>query len=430
MKLQLPKGMNDSLPEEKIGKQKLMDELKEIFELYGFSPLETPAIERLDVLSAKYAGGAEILKETFKLKDQGKRDLALRYDLTVPFARVVGMNPQLKMPFKRYQMDKVWRDGPIGHGRYREFWQCDVDMVGTKSMYADAEILSIVKMVFDKFDLDYEIELNNRKILNGILASIGIDDYDKKIEIILTIDKIKKISKNEFELELSQKGLNKIQIERLSQIISTKGSNNEKLSILKNNITDSEGLEGIKELEDLFSYLDEYGLKNYVFEFSLTRGLAFYTGTVFETFLKKGSIKSAVASGGRYDKIIGKFLDSKLEFPCVGISFGMSRIYDAIKERDNLAKKTVTRLFVIPIGIKEKIIPIIQSIRLKGINAETDLVERGISKNLNYANSLEIPYVLFVGEDELKSKKFKLKNMITGEEQVLTLSQVIKEIKN
>ncbi|MFP4111437.1 MAG: histidine--tRNA ligase [Candidatus Woesearchaeota archaeon] len=429
MKLTLPKGTRDSLPEEKIGKQKLMDDLKTIFELYGYSPIDTPVIERFDVLASKYAGGAEILKETFKLSDQGKRELGLRYDLTVPFARVVGMNPDLKMPFKRYQIDKVWRDGPVGLGRYREFWQCDVDLVGTKSMMADAEVLAIAKKAMESFGLKCRINVNNRKVLNGLLGSFGVKTRDEKIDIILTIDKIKKISDKEFAKELSLKGLDSKQIKKIKEIFSIEGSNKKKLEAVSKEITDQEGKEGVKELEELFGLLDSYGITNYDLELSLSRGLAFYTGTVFETFLVNNEIKSAVASGGRYDDIIPKFLDSKMDFPAVGISFGLNRIYDALKDKEKAAKKTVTKVFVVPIGLDKKAISIVEKLRESGINSEIDLTGRGISKNLKYANSKGIPYVLIVGENELKESKFKLKDMISGEEKTLSLDSIISKIK-
>ncbi len=428
MKLQLAKGMKDSLPEEKIGQQRLMDELRKTFELCGFSPLETPAVERFDVLASKYTGGAEILKETFKVNDQGNRELALRYDLTVPFARVVGMNPQLKMPFKRYQMDKVWRDGPIGLGRYREFWQCDVDVVGAKSMIVDAEILSIVKVMFDKFELDYNIELNNRKLLNGILGSVGISD-DKKIDMILIIDKIKKISAQELKDELIEAGMNEEQVDTINTIFNFKGNNLEKLEEAKKIITTEEGLEGVKELEDLFRYLDAYDVKKYTLELSLSRGLAYYTGTVFETSLVNNKITSSVASGGRYDKMIGNFLETKNPFPCVGISFGLSRIYDAIKEREEVKQKTVTKLFLVPIKTEVESIRLTQKLRYEGINTEMGLPKRNITKNLNYANALNIPFAMFVGENELAENKFKLKNMISGEEELLSFEEIVAKMQ-
>ncbi|HDP73709.1 MAG TPA: histidine--tRNA ligase [Candidatus Woesearchaeota archaeon] len=426
MKLSLPKGMKDSLPQDMIRKQRMIDRLKGIFELYGFSPLDTPAIERLDVLSAKYAGGAEILKETFKLSDQGGRDLGLRYDLTVPFARVVGMNPSLKMPFKRYQIDKVWRDGPVGAGRYREFLQCDVDVVGVKQMPADAEILAIAKRAFDAFGLECKICVNSRKILNGILESIGIER--NKDEIILAIDKLEKESRSEIEKELSGLGMNESQVFKLFDLFSLKGTNKEKIGMLKEEITSESGKEGIRELEELFGLLDAYGIKNYVFEPSLSRGLSFYTGTVFEVFLPESKIRSSVAAGGRYDRIISQFLESKKEFPCVGISFGLSRIYDAIEDRQEEARGTVTDIFIIPIGIGNEALAIAEKLRDAGVKTEVDLSGRGVSKNLDYANTQGIPFVAFIGEEEIKSKKLKLKDMKTGKEQMFGVDK-IDEIK-
>ncbi len=425
MKLELPKGMKDSLPEEKIRKDALMDSLKEVFERFGYNPLDTPVVERFSVLSSKYAGGAEILKETFKLKDQGERELGLRYDLTVPFARVVGMNPSLKKPFKRYQMDKVWRDGPVGMGRYREFWQCDVDMVGSSSMMADAEMMAVARDVLQKLGFDYNIELNNRRLLNGILDYAGVKE-DKE-NIILIIDKIKKVSREDLKKELNDNGLSDEQIDKIFDVFDIKGDSSEKLEKLKGMITSEEGKQGIAELEDLFGYLEAYGIGSYTLELSLSRGLAFYTGTVYEAFLKGSKIRSAVASGGRYDDIIGKFLDSNESYPAVGISFGLSRLYDAVSQEET--KKTVTDVFVLPIKTQKESVPIVDSLRKQGVNAEIDLVGRGISKNLNYANSLGIPYVVFVGEEELKSEKYKLRDMSTGKEEYLSLGDIVKRVK-
>jgi len=412
MELQNAKGTKDIPPEEKIIKQKIVDTLKEVFELYGFNPLETPLLERYETISAKYAGGAEILKETFKLKDQGGRQLALRYDLTVPFSRFVGMNPNLKMPFKRYQIGRVFRDGPIKLGRYREFWQCDVDVVGAKSMKADAECLMIAKEAFKRLKLDVIITVNNRKILDSMLEYAGVPK-GKRTTTILSIDKLKKFGEQSVKEELIEKGLEKESIAKIINLISIKGDNQEKIKALEV----LENKEGLEEIKQVLSYVEVE------FDPSLARGLAYYTGTIFEIFLKDSKIKSAITAGGRYDNMIPAFLETEKEYPAVGISFGLDVIKDAMK--DETSKKTVTKLFIIPIGTFKQALEITQKLRSNGINTDIDLNDRGPSKNMKYANALKIPYVIFIGEEELKSKKFKLKDMNSGEEQELSIDEII-----
>lgn len=417
------KGVRDFLPEDKIPRQEIMDRLRNIFERYGFYPLETPAIERLDVLAAKFAGGEEILKEIFRLKDQGGRELALKYDLTVPMCKVVGMNPNLNMPFKRYQMQPVWRDGPIKLGRYREFWQCDVDIVGVESMIADAEILSVVDSVFRSFGMDFVIKVNNRKLLNGIMEYSGFGEYSMKA--ILAIDKLAKIGEKGVRDELMELGFEKKEVSRAMKVLKLKGKDTAVLKKLKGMIKNDEGRRGIKEMEDLLKYCEMMGVKSVRFDVSLARGLEYYTGPVYEVYLKKSKVTSSVAGGGRYDRMIGKFLDSRKEYPATGVSFGIEPIYEALKLSKKIGeRKTVTDVFIIPIKTLEKSLKIAGELREAGVKTEIDLMGRGISKNLSYANSMGIPYVLFVGEKELKAKKFKLRDMKTGKEKMFKIDEI------
>jgi histidyl-tRNA synthetase len=422
MNLMLPKGTRDFLPEEMIQRNELINSIKEVFELYGFNPIETPVIERMDVLGAKFAAGEEsdALKETFKLNDQGERNLGLRFDLTVPFSRVIGMNSKIKMPFKRYQIQKVYRDGPITQNRYREFLQCDIDVVGVESVLADAEILSIVKTVFEKLNLKIKILVNNRKLLNELMNYLKISE---KENVLIAIDKLDKLSLNEVEKELREKKLNETQIDSLIQLISINGSNEEKLNYLKEKI----GLtEGIKELQELISYCNEFKTE-IEFNPALVRGLAYYTGPIFEVQLNEGKIKGSVAGGGRYDKMIAQFLNQETIIPATGISFGIERIYDLIKEKNLNAKKTTTELYIIGVGVS--IINLVNEFREKGIKTDFDLIGKGISKNLDFANKKGIPFVIILGENELKSKKFKLKNMNSGKETEINLNELIKAIE-
>ncbi|MEK6892149.1 MAG: histidine--tRNA ligase [Nanoarchaeota archaeon] len=422
MDLQLPKGTRDFAPEEKIVRDNVVNTLKEVFELYGFAPLETPIFERFDVLSSKYTGGAEILKETFKLKDQGGRDLGLRYDLTVPLARFIGMNPTIKMPFKRYQIGEVFRDGPVASARYRQFTQCDVDVIGSSSMAADAEIVSLIFTAFKKLDFEIVIKVNSRKLLNDFLDFCGVDK-EKQDGIILSIDKLEKLGLNVVKNELKEQRIDEPTINKIINVITIKGSNDEKIKQLKNILKNSDGL---NQVEQLISYINNQNLEA-DFDVSLARGLSYYTGTVIEAFLKDSSVKSSVCAGGRYDRMIGNLLE-KGEYPAVGVSFGVDRIYDAMLEKQETKQKTNTKVYVIPIKTINEGIKIAQQLRDSGINADIDLNEKGPSKNLEYANSLGIPFVLFVGKKELQEGKLKLRDMKSGKEGMIDFDDVVKKL--
>ncbi len=424
MDLQLAKGVRDIPPEEKLLKNQVVNTLTEVFELYGFAPLETPMLERIETLTAKFAAGeaSDALKETFKLKDQGDRSLALRFDLTVPLARFVAMNPTLKMPFKRYEVGRVFRDGPIKLGRYREFWQCDIDIVGSNSMLADAEILAVVDATFKKLGLDIIIKVNNRKLLNGILEEAGIEN---KEAAIIAIDKLDKIGKDGVSKELEERGFTGKQIISIFNLI-LEGI---RLAELESKINNEEGKQGIQELEELFSYLQEMGVKNVQFEVSLARGLAYYTGTVFEASLKNGKITSSLAGGGRYDNMISNFMGSSQIIPATGISFGLEPIADMLKLEGKVKSKNAAKVYVIPINTINESLKVVQQLRSNGIPASISLGKKGVSKNLEYASTLGIPYVIIIGDKELAEKKVVLRNMASGEEQLLTLMEVIMKLK-
>jgi len=423
MELQLPKGTRDFPPEEKILRDRIVNALKDVFELYGYAPLETPVLEKYDVLSSKYAGGAEILKETFRLKDQGSRELGLRYDLTVPLARYVGMNPNTKMPFKRYQLGEVFRDGPVASARYRQFTQCDVDIVGSSSMATDAEIVALTYAVFSKLNMEVVVKVNSRKLLNDILDYCGIEK-SRQESVILSIDKLEKFGINVVKNELKEQRIEDSKINRIIDILNIKGSNIEKISQLRNIIKKSEGLD---EVEQLLAYLKNIS-SDADFDVSMARGLAYYTGTVFEAILKNSNVKSSVAGGGRYDSMIGALLD-KGNYPAVGISFGVDRIYDALTEKQDTKQKTNTKVYVIPIKTLNESMKIAQQLREAGIKTDIDLMDKGPSKNLEYANSLGIPYVVFVGKKELQENKIKLRDMGSGKEEMVGIEEIIRLLK-
>lgn len=419
MTLQLPKGTRDFKPEEAIVRNKILNTLKRVFELYGYSPLETPIFEKYEILASKYAGGSEILKETFKFKDQGQRELGLRYDLTVPLARFIGMNSSTKMPFKRYHVGEVFRDGPVEKARYRQFTQCDVDIVGIKTMSADAEIIALIKRAFKELGMMPIIKINNRKLLNDLLLAAGIDK--SKIEdAILAIDKLDKFGLEAVKKELKCKKIDDKTISKIIQIINIKGSNKEKIDKIKKAIKNSDGINEIGELLYLLGILNV----DAELDVSLARGLAYYTSTVIEIYLKNSNVKSAVCGGGRYDNMIGSFL-GKENYPAVGISFGLDRIYDAYSEKKEMRQKTVTKVYIAPINTFKESLKIAEELRNENIEVDIDLAGKGPSKNLEYANKLGIPFVLFIGEEELKQGKVKLKDMTSGKEQLMRAEELV-----
>jgi len=431
VELKLPRGMRDYPPEEKILRDQLVDKLKRIFERYGFNPLETPIVERWEVLSAKYAGGEEILKETFRLRDQGGRELGLRFELTTSLARFVALNPKIKRPLKLYQIGPVFRDGPIKRGRLRQFWQCDVDIIGARSLLAEAELLNLTGDFFSELGLEVEIRLNHRRLLRELIEPAVPEGVDP-IEVILTLDKLEKLGREAVAEELQQKGLSGEQSARLLELADIQGTNEERIARLRG-LTQARS-EALREIEELFGYLDRP--EQVVFTPSLARGLAYYTGTVFEVYLKDlEPVASSLAAGGRYDELIGRFLGSSEEVPAVGISFGLEPIMEVMKARDRSRDeglpRTKVELFVIPIGtvtVAESR-QIAQRLRRAGINTDMDLVGRGVSANLEYANSYGIPYVLFVGPEELAQGKVKLRDMQTGEEALLTVEELTKKLR-
>ena len=417
MKLEIAKGTREIEPKEKIVMNYIIEVIKRNFELYGFSPIETPILQRIDVLASKYAGGAEILKEIFKLNDQGERELALRYDLTVPLGIYIALNPNIKLPFKRYEIGKVFRDGPVSTERFREFWQCDADVVGSASMVTDAELMDLGLKTFRDLNLSVDIRVNNIKILKGIILSANISD-DKISSTILIIDKLKKIGVDGVKKELKESGLNSIQIDSVLSALLIDGTNSEKLNKLKLILKDNEG---IKEMEKLIDYVPQIN-----FDASLARGLSYYTGTIFEVGLLNSKIKTTLCSGGRYDNMIGDFIDNNQKYPAVGISFGLDRIYQVVE----FDQKATAKVYVIPINTLKESLSLARELRYNKINTSIDLMSRGISKNLDYANALGIPYVIFVGDNEIKEGKFKLKNMVSGNEEMLKIKDIINTLKD
>lgn len=417
--------------------QEIREFIKEIlsikFRTYGFKPLETPIIELFEILASKYAGGSEILKEIYTLKDRGNRELALRYDLTVPLSRFIGMNPTLKMPVRRYEIGKVFRDGPVKAGRLREFTQCDADIIGVYSMRAEAEILAMAFDIFNSLKLEVYAKANNIKIIKGILKALGVN-REVMDRAILAIDKLDKLGESAVKNELLTLGVKEKTIKELFKIIGEDILNPKSLNFLESKFSNKDIEQGLKEMKELISNLEDFRVKNEVkISLSLARGLEYYTGTIFEFFSKSGNFKSSLAAGGRYDKMIGKFLGSGREFPAVGISFGLDAILEALKEDNKIMainkEKDRNFVYIIPIKTEKECVGILQNLRNEGICAEMDLLDRSLSKNLEYANRIGAKYVVILGKKELEEKKLKLKDMETGKEEMLEIEKAIEKLK-
>lgn len=422
LKLQNLKGTKDFLPEEQIVREKIKRTLEDTFQRYGYMPLETPILCSFELLASKYGGGAEILKEIYKLSDQGGRELGLRYDLTTPFAKVIGMNPYLSMPFKRYEIGKVFRDGPVKTGRMREFIQCDVDIAGVKSMIAEAELMSMVVSVFDELDLDIYISYNNRKLLYGILLSIGVKEQEIN-EVVLTLDKVEKIGQEGIEKELIEKGIDENIVDKLLKLINDENLLN--FDFLLKSYNNELVNEGIKEIRELNEYLEVLEITEYTrFNPFLARGLDIYTGTVYEVFLSDNSISSSIAAGGRYDKIIGSFLNNGNEYPAVGLTFGLDVIYTAMTLRDGAKSDNLMDILIIPLGTEKESLKLAWDLRKQGIKVDIDMSGRKLNKSLNAANKRRIPYVVVLGQNEINTGRVIIKDMIKGESVAVNITQI------
>lgn len=416
------KGTFDFLPEEQSVRNKIMNTLRDTFELYGYLPIETPILCHYELLASKYAGGAEILKEVYKLKDQGDRDLGLRYDLTVPFSKVIGLMKEPILPFRRYEIGKVFRDGPVKLGRNREFYQCDVDMCGVTSVVAEAELFGMAIYGYNKLGIDIEIYYNNRKFLTGIMNKCNIERVS---EAILIIDKLEKISKEEIYAELNKIDIKNSDIDELYKYFNLKL---EDLCTIETE--DQNLLEGIKELLELNSYLKGMNIEsNCLFKPFLARGLEIYTGTVWEVFDKQRRITSSLGGGGRYDDIITKFINNGTSYPAVGMSFGLEPIYAILKD-DETFKTNAYDVYIYAFEMKPEILLLAKYLRENNIKTIIEMNDSKLKKAMNFANRENIPYVLIVGEDELRENKYSLKNMFSGEQEKLSKEDIVRKIKH
>lgn len=443
----LPKGTRDFGPLQMGRRNYILDTIKDTFRLFGYQQLETPAMENLSTLTGKYGDEGDqllfkILNSGDFLKNVNFDDIAagapkvlpkvaekgLRYDLTVPFARYVVMNRnEIVFPFKRFQIQPVWRADRPQRGRYREFYQCDADVVGTDSLVCEAEILLMIRKVFAHLKLsDYTIKINNRKILTGISEVIG--EPGREGDLCVAIDKLDKIGWEKVQEELQQRGFALESIEKLSPIVALENSNTEKIAFLETFLQDSKtGLQGLKELKEVFAVLAGFGEgeEKVDFDVVLARGLSYYTGAIFEVKINNVSIGS-VAGGGRYDNLTGVF--GLPDVPGVGFSFGVDRIYDVLEEL-KLFPESPSDGTQVMIGYMDNEgmaygLKILSKVRAKGIAAEIYPEAAKLKKQFNYADKKSIPYVMMVGSEEMAQQKVTLKNMKSGEQQMLGLEEV------
>ena len=447
----IPKGTRDFGPVEMAKRNYIFDTIKEVYALYGFQQIETPAMETLQTLMGKY--GEEGDKLLFKILNSGDymnkvsdEDLhslnslklaaklcekGLRYDLTVPFARyVVQHREELQLPFKRYQIQPVWRADRPQKGRYREFYQCDADVVGSDSLLNEVELMQIVDTVFTKFGVRVCIKINNRKILTGIAEVIG--EAEKIVDITVAIDKLDKIGLEKVNEELRNDGISEEAIEKLQPIISLSGSNEEKLEVISQVLAGSEtGLMGVEETRFILDTLKAVGLDNEIeLDLTLARGLNYYTGAIFEVKALDTPMGS-ITGGGRYDNLTGIFGLPGLSG--VGISFGADRIYDVLNALDLYPKEAVnsTQVLFINFGETETAycLPIVGKLRQAGIRSEIFPDKAKMKKQMSYANAKNIPFVVLAGENEMAAGKVTLKNMESGEQTLVTVEELIATVK-
>ena len=424
-------GFMELDPKDQIQFNKMKDIIRNTYEKFGFLPIDTPVLEKSEVLLAK--GGGETEKQVYRF-EKGKADISMRFDLTVPLARYVAQHyNEISFPFRRYHIDKVYRGERNQRGRFREFYQCDIDIIGegSLSLINDAEIPAVIYNVFTDLKIgEFTIRMNNRKILKGFYRSLGIEDSQSVLRIV---DKLEKIGAENVISELKELGIKDEDADTVMKFISIEGTNSEKIKALRDfNIDDEVFSEGVDEIEKVFEYLRLFNIpeKNTEFDLSIARGLDYYTGTVYETKLDDHPEIGSICSGGRYDDLASYYTKAKL--PGVGISIGLTRLFfqlkdaEIIKEEDN----SLSDCLIIPFeGFMEEAINLTNKLRAGGI--ETFIyTEEGakLGKKMKYADSLSIPYTILIGEDEKKSQKYMLKNMESGDQVSLTSDEIIEHI--
>ena len=416
MKLLNVKGTFDYLPKEMSLRNKIIGILRSNFERYGYLPIETPKLNYFDLLSYKYSDDAEILNEIYRLKDQGDRDLGLRYDLTVPFCKVVGMNKNLSMPFRRYEIGPVFRNGPVKLGRTREFYQCDVDVVGIDNRYIEAEQILMAINTYKELGIDIYVKYNNRKLMSGLILYAGINE-DKIDSVIGVIDKKDKVSNDDLinmliDLDISMESINKL------------------LDLFNKDLNDYQSLdndlikEGLSEILELNDYLEKLNIINdCIFTPTLARGLSIYTGIVFEFYDKKERLNCAIGAGGRYNKIITNFVNNGNTYPAVGLSFGLEPIFVILSNEEKL--NSLIDIYMVPLDTNVETLVLANEFRSKGIKVLIEMNKKKVGKCFEYAERENIKYVMIIGNNEIESNIFKIKDMEKKEEYSLKVEEII-----
>lgn len=396
------KGFQDYLPPESLKREAVREAIRKWFKLYGFSPVETPIVEYDELMKSEtLTGDDEAVSDRFRLKDRAGRNLGLRYEFTFQLAKIIKLNPNLKLPFRRYQIGEVFRDEPISSRRFRQFVQCDADIVGESDIDADSECLALVSDILKELKIDFTIEVNSRKLLSSIIESVQIED---KIGVMREIDKKDKLGEDVVKTNLKRYASS-------NQILTLFKLMEKPLEFFVEN-----AFAGADEIETLAKKCLSYGIK-INFNPSMIRGFAYYTGSIFE--IKTSEFKETIAAGGRYDKLVGKYINR--DIPAVGISFGLERISE-------LAQINIdsTKAVIISIGKDKDSIRLAKTLRKSGISCE--IVSNKIGRAMEYANAVQVPYVIFVGEEEISKKKFKLKNMKVGDEKMLSEKSLIQTL--
>ena len=426
-------GFMELLPEEQIVMEKMKAVIAHTYELFGFAPLDTPVLELAEVLLSKSGGDTE--KQIYEFK-KGDTNLAMRFDLTVPLAKYVALyNNNLTFPFKRYQIGKVYRGERPQKGRFREFYQCDIDIIDRDELNIvyDAEVLAVIYTVFNKLELPaFKIYLNNRKLLSGFLESLDI--ADKTVDVLRLVDKIKKIPEEAFLAELADFGLPEDKNKKLLEFIKIKGSNDEIIAKLEDfKIQNGNYQNGLSEIKTVIAQAINLGInpQNIQIDLSITRGLDYYTGTVYETFFDEYPQFGSVCSGGRYDNLSSVFMDKK--FPGVGISIGLTRLFDQLRANNllKIAGPTPIKVLIITQNpdFADKAITLSGKLRQNNIASDVMLRDCKFKKKMEYANKIKVPYLVIIGEDEVANSTYTLKNMLSGEQKTLNLNDLIQEIK-
>ena len=426
-------GFMELLPEDQILFNKMYDTIRGVYEKFGFLPLDTPLIELSEVLLAKAGGETE--KQIYRF-NKGDNDLSLRFDLTVPLARYVAQRySDLVFPFKRYQMSKVFRGERPQKGRFREFYQCDIDIIGNEELdlIYDAEMPAVIYTIFKELNIgEFIIRINNRKVLNGFFGALGLSE--KAADILRIIDKIDKIGKEAVAEELEKLEVSADKIEKILEFVQIKGTNEQIIESLRNNgVSDEKYLEGVNELETVSQYMKQFGIDegSYTIDLTIARGLDYYTGTVYETNLKDYPQLGSICSGGRYDNLTGYYTNQNL--PGIGISIGLTRLFSQLKEQNIISseQKSLVKVLVVPFDRQnmDYVLSVAKKFRDADIVTDVYYLNKGIKQKMKYANRLNIPYVAVIGEDEIKNNVIALKDMAAGTQEIISVEEAIEKLK-